>query len=202
MGLDRSLAALTNGAPEGLWYTYSTNRWTAWNAMPPHGPDPIPVLGSVKPQYDYAGADAVVRIEAPLQRLTPGGGGTTVSNTMVWTAAAKPFGHLNQDDRPDAYGLVLPAFHDVRLIPVDASSLPSGGGYDLEWREHIEQHLPDYLDSGRTQPGCWYCRQLDTWEQDAFRQSGRDWLAVNSWQCTVSGPGGGGGPGGGTRRGH
>jgi hypothetical protein len=60
----------------------------------------------------------------------------------------------------------------VRLIPVDASSVPAAGAYDLEWREHIEEHLDDYMEHGPSSSSCWYCRQLLTWENVAFRQAG------------------------------
>lgn len=183
------------------WYCYDTEAWSFWDAMSVSGDDPFPIVGKVKPEYDYAGADAAVRIETTTDRLTPGPKGSVVSNTITWTAAAKPFGFLNENERPNAYDLVLPAFHEVRLIPVDASSAPSGGGYNLEWREHIEQHLPDYMQNGPQQRSCWYCNQLLTWEDSAFRQSGEGWLSTNSYLCTLPGGGGGGG-GGGRRRGH
>ena len=183
------------------WSAYDSGVWTAWEALSVSGPDPFPATGPVKPQYDYAGADAAVRIQAMAQRVTPGVGGTAVTNTITWTAAAKPFGSLNGDARPDSCGIVLPAFREVRLIPVDASSAPAAGGYDLEWREHIEEHLDDYMAHGPSSSSCWYCRQLLTWENVAFRREGVEWLAVNSHLCTETG-GGAGGRGGGRRRGH
>lgn len=185
------------------WFIYRPSKWTEWSIMK----DPsFPVFPEkqVKPQYDYAGADAVVRIEAISERHLPG----SSDRRIACTAAAKPFGYLTTDDgtqiRPDAYQLVLPAFHDIRLIPVDASSSPVGGAYDVEWREHIEDHLPVYINNGLggLDASCWYCRQLITWETPAFRQTGIDWLSDtnNSNSCEIFGPGSG--PGGGTRRGH
>ncbi len=184
------------------WYVYNDS-WGDWTAMSVDGPEPFPLSGSVKQIYNYSGADAAVRVEATTGRLTPGSGGATVSNTIVWTSAAKPLGYLNETDRPMDFDLVLPAFHDVRLIPVDASSAPAAGGFNLDWRKHIEDHLPDYMNNGPSSlsTACFYCRQLRTWESVAFRQSGVDWLTENSGQCTARG-GGGGGRGGGTRRGH
>ena len=114
-------------------------------------------------------------------------------NKVVWTAAAKPFGYLNDHDTPNSEILVLPAFHDVRLIPIDASSAPSGGSFNLAWREHIEGHLANDLinymangPQGVQGNGCWYCQQLVTWENQQFRASGLTWLSSNSWECTVS----------------
>jgi len=182
------------------WFCYDAGRWSSWDAISPFGETPFPAAGPVKPQYDYAGADAAVRIESDVARLTPGPEGASIANTIVWSAAAKPFGYLDGDVRPNACGLVLPAFRDVRLIPVDASSAPAGGGYNLGWREHIEEHLEDYMRSGPGRSSCWYCRQLLAWESAEFRRDGVGWLALNSALCTAQGPGGG--PGGGTRRGH
>jgi len=185
------------------WYVYG-DRWHDWDAMSVSGPDAFPIVGPVKDVYNYAGADAAVRVEATTGRLTPGLSGATTSNTISWTSAAKPFGYLNETDRPMEYGLVLPAFHDIRLIPVDASSAPAGGGFNLDWRRHMEDHLPDYMGNGpfALPAGCYYCRQLRTWENEAFRQEGVDWLATNSGRCIATGGGGGGHRGGGTRRGH
>jgi hypothetical protein len=191
----------TSSQISAAWYIYNNN-WDDWDAMSDSGGRDFPLTGTVKDQYNYSGADAAVRIEATTGRLTPGHSNTTISNTITWTSAAKPFGYLNQNERPIDYGLVIPAFHDVRLIPVDASSAPAAGGFNLGWRRHIEEHLSVYMNSG---PGalsssCYYCRQLKTWESPAFRQSGVNWLQDNSSRCTISGDGGG--RGGGTRRGH
>ncbi|NLB59622.1 MAG: hypothetical protein GX806_00855 [Lentisphaerae bacterium] len=169
------------------------------------GSDPFPARAAIRPQYDYAGADAAIRIEAAAERLTPGAGGSLIT----WTAAAKPFGYLEGPLRPDSYALVLPAFHEVRLIPVDASSAPAGGSYNLAWREHIELHLPAYMQNGpgSLQASCPYCRQLGLWEQASWRATGIHWLAatnaagerLHTCEFSASGP-----PqaGGGRRRGH
>lgn len=182
------------------WYCYDPGVWGTWDAMSTAGEHPFPAAGPVKAQYDYAGADAVTRVLAESTRLTPGAG----TNKINWTAAAKPFGYLMADGaaiRPNEYGLVLPAFRDVRLIPIDASSAPAGGAFNLDWRDHIESHLKDYVAGGGTVAGCWYCMQLVVWENPAFRQSGIDWLSENSGSCqTYGGPGGGGG--GGSHIGH
>jgi hypothetical protein len=195
------------------WYCYG-DRWTRWDKMATDGDNPFPATGPVKSQYDYAGADAAIRIEETTQRLTPLPGGGVTTNGILWTAAAKPFGSLNEDEKPNAYSLVLPAYEDVRLIPMDASSAPAAGGYNLEWRIHVDEHLPQYMEQGLAglSPSCWYCKQLDRWEDPGFRQTGIDWLAANGYLCDIQrGGGGGGGRGGGgggrgggsgRRRGH
>lgn len=182
------------------WYIYGSS-WTTWNIMNDRS---FPLTGSLKPQYNYVGADAAIRIEADIQRLMPARNGTGLVSRVTWTAAAKPFGYLNEDQRPDSCGLVIPAFHAVRLIPIDASTAPSGGSYNIGWRRHLSYHLPEYMERGLEglTAGCYYCQQLQTWEDQAFRQYGVTWLSSNSWQCTISVGGGGGGSGGGTRRGH
>lgn len=194
----------TGMTTRATWYCYG-GAWSGWNAMSLDGSNPFPATGKVRPEFDYAGADAATRIEAPVARLTPAGTNNIVTNTITWTAAAKPFGYLEgqaaQRERPNSLGVVLPAFHEVRLIPVDASSAPAAGSYNLEWRRHMEIHLPDYMQNGPPSYSCYYCRQLQTWENPVFRQEGVDWLSTNSASCDQGGgPGGGGG--GGSRRGH
>jgi len=180
---------------ETRWFLYHERHWSAWSDRIPAG---FPFLDPIRTPFDYAGADAAVRIETTMQRLSPG----ARSDTIAWSAAAKPFGSLDDQTPPTRYGLVLPAFRDVRLIPVDTSSAPAAGsapGWGLHLYRHLEAYLRDGL-RGLTD-GCWYCDQLRTWEASAFRQEGRDWLDQNSHRCQVPTPGGPG-PGGGSRRGH
>ena len=183
-----------------VWYLYNPARWSDWSVM-----RELPMAGTVKPEYDYSGADASVRVHTQVSRLTPSAsGGQAPADTILWTAAAKPFGHLELSGRtrPDALRLVLPAFRSVRLIPVDAASTPSGGGFDLSWRKHCAQHLDRYVEqgTGHLQPGCFFCSQLRVWEDRSFRRAGSDWLKHNSGLCNR--PSGSGGHSGGTRRGH
>lgn len=193
--LGRDLTVAMRGT-RATWYCYGWN-WTNWGEMSLTGDDYFPIAGPVKGQYDYAGADVVVRIESPLERVSPGT--TKPTNTLIWTAAAKPFGSLN-DLPPTAYGLVLPVFSEARLIPVDAASRPSGGSFNVAWYRHIHEHLPEYMDNGQGSPGCWYCSQLAIWENEAFRNTGITWLEENGDQCQNFPPGPG--PSGGTRTGH
>lgn len=202
-GLDGAIAAAAVGGVNAAWYCYGSG-WGAWDALSPTGPDPFPTTGPIVPQYDYAGADAAIRVQTEASRYTPG----SSPSHITWTAAAKPFGYLNDTEKPTTYDLVLPAFHDLRLFPVDASSAPAGGAFNMDWRDHVEKHLPDYMQNGPAalHPGeCWYCQQLVVWENPAFRQEGIDWLAQFSARCNVHGGHGGhggGGGGGGRRRGH
>ena len=179
---------------DSTWFCYQENEWGPWSDRIPSG---FPFLADVRKTADYAGADAAVLIETEMQRLTPG----SPPDTLTWSAAAKPFGALG-DALPTRYGLVLPAFTDIRLIPVDTSSAPSRGS-EAGWGVHIYQHLEPYLERGpdALDPGCFYCSQLRTWEPKPFRQEGLDWLEVNSGRCRVPTTGGGSSSGG-TRRGH
>ena len=175
------------------WYAFRPEIWSAWQELLPEN---FAFRGEIKPEYDYAGADAAVRLESDADRLTPG----LEKEVITWSAAAKPFGTLDGPQRPDAFGLVLPAFHEVRLIPIDASSAPAAGSRP-GWWQHLQEHVPAYAEHGMAElsEDCWYCAQLETWEDAAFRQEGLDWLSQNSASCHQPGPGSGGG---GARRGH
>ncbi|MFW5870929.1 MAG: pilus assembly protein TadG-related protein [Verrucomicrobiota bacterium] len=213
----------SNAFQSAMWYCYDRAQWSSWSdrdSMPtsdnPRPPNHFPSVGTVKEQYNYTGADSAVRIQAATERLTPGSARSETTNQITWTAAAKPFGYLSDTLRPDSYEIVLPAFREVRLIALDASSTPYGGSYNLAWRDHIEKHLPGHKDPGTgrwvrgyidggpnaeaTSGSCWYCRQLRIWEDNQFRQDGVDWLEENSHLCTISPDGSG--RGGGRRRGH
>jgi len=180
------------------WLFYRDEVWSSWSDWV--GAD-FPFRGTIKPEYDYAGADAAVRLYSGVDRVTPGIQGAKVS----WSAAAKPFGTLEGPIKPNQYGLVMPAYTDVRMIPIDASSAPPSGTRP-GWGVHIHNHLPDYIARGLAglSPGCWYCSQLYTWEDPSFRAEGIAWLLQHSDQCYIHpiSPGGGGGGHGGTKRGH
>lgn len=177
------------------WLFYRDEVWSDWTTFLG---DDFPFRGEVKPEYNYVGADAAVRVITDVDRLTPG----INSEDVTWSAAAKPLGSLEGSVRPNTYGVVLPAFTDARMIPVDASTAPPGGTRP-GWGIHIHDHLPNYVQRGLDglDPGCWYCAQLRTWEDFEFRQTGIDWLRDHSSECRVPPPGGGG-QGGGASRGH
>jgi len=205
LAADSNLGTITTNAmaANAAWFIYDPDRWGTWDIMETTGANRFPLTGSLKPEYNYLGADAVVRIIAEdSSLLTP----DETAPDVVWTAAAKPFGYLHNSVRPNSYALVLPAFHEVALIPVDAATGPAGGSYNIAWREHVETHLQPYLASGPTalDAHCYYCQQLTLarWENAAFRNVGRMWLLQNSHLCVLPPPSGPGGPGGGTRRGH
>lgn len=186
------------------WYFYDRSKWTDWSLISAESDTPFPATGRVRPEYDYAGADAAVRVYATVDRMTPDIGGGNRTDHVVWSAAAKPFGYLeaaSEKLRPDsAAAFVLPAFRDVRLIPVDAASGAQNSSSDIEWVRHIKNHLPSYVDIGPQPSACRYCRALAVWEVAAFREEGSAWLEINSGRCRIRS--GGGGHGGSSRRGH
>lgn len=187
------------------WYVYDPATWTEWTRIKPDGDNAFPITGTVRSEYDYAGADAAVRVYAAVERITPGLDSSTSGDKVVWTAAAKPFGYLadgTEKQRPDAAGeFVLPAFRNVRLIPIDAASGSENNSADVDWVRHVRSHLKVYLETGTYATGCRYCTDLATWDNAAFRQQGVAWLELNCQKCRVSSSGGSR-RGGGTSRGH
>ncbi len=203
-GIDMSGYVSTNVLPRlENWYFYSHDVWDSpWPGMDPNGPDALPLAGPVKDEYNYTGADAVIRLFVTTYRMTA----ADSEDELVWTAAAKPFGYLLDSDstarlQPHVYGLVLPAFRDIRLIPIDAATSGGDGSFDIDWRHHTDEHLPAYVESGQLTDGCRYCRLIKRFEDPAFRMAGILWLRDNYKLCILP-PKGGGGHGGGTRRGH
>lgn len=191
------------------WYFYG-EKWRRWWEMDPHGRWNFPVVGKVRPEYDVRGAAAVCRVVKEVPRTMSDDG----AGTLTWTAAAKPFGTLeNLDGETDtvtAFGSlaavppgedVFPV-DDVRLVPWD-----SVGGRDidrpnLEMTGHVREHLEAYLQSGTSalRPGCFFCDQLRAWERESLRSEARRWLKFNSGSCVRStGPGT---ENGGTPHGH
>ncbi len=178
-------------------WAYYSGRWSTWTG---HMRDGFPWDGDIRGEFDYGGADAAVRIMTETERHTGFQGGDTVN----WTAGAKPFGFLEGPTRPNTYGLVLPAFTDVRLIPIDSTLSAGGGSLRPGWLEFIMVYLPDYMEHGPSvlPSGNWYAQQLRTWEQNQFRQTGIQWILANSARCHRPPSGSGGSSSGGTMHGH
>lgn len=161
----------------------------------------------VRRQYDYPGTDTFVGVSNSPDRQTDFG----TTRPVEWTASAKPFGYLEGNVPPNTYGIVLPAYDDIRIIPVDSSmSAQDSGNPDLsaEWEIFIHDILPIYMAIGpfsfpddSDYNNNFYLGQLRVWEEVEFRRDGVDWLAEFSGSCIVPSPGGGG-PDGGNRRGH
>lgn len=158
----------------------------------------------VKPEFRYNGSDAAITTAIFANNFTPGIEMDT--SRIQWMATAKPFGYLSMTNSgsasrvaPHYFGLVLPAFHQVRLVPNGVSSRPQGV-QDPGWDEHIYNHLPGYMRDGvETILGnnCVYCMRLIQWDNPDFRNAGAEWLEAYGDNCDIQyGGGGGGGTGG------
>lgn len=198
-------SAIADAEPELLaeynvsWAWYS-GRWSSWTSQIPRN---FPWDAEIRPEFDYGGADAAVQILAETNRHTDFRGGDQIQ----WTAGAKPFGFLRTEDGPvppSQFGIILPAFTDVRLIPIDTALSAANGSLRPGWLEFILIHLPEYMAHGPSvlPIGNWYANQLITWEQRGFRETGLGWLLYNSRRCHQPPPGPGPGGTGGTFHGH
>ncbi len=195
------------------WFLYNPTIWQEWFKIKQDG---FPIRSEIKPQFDYAGADASCLIHdkysRPSKDTTPESDHHPADNdttqTIVATAAAKPFGAITQtspntidnDVAPTTYSLVIPAFSDVRIIPmgVSDSEMPD---LDYQWIIHVTEHLPHYLKTHSfTDTTCTYCKALIKLDTTPFKTIAIDWLKDNSRLCrrppTGTGPGPGSGHGG------
>ena len=179
------------------WVAYGAG-WHAWKRMHRADAARLPLISDVKEKYDVQGAFAATRVIQFLEPFTPGVSG----RYNVWTAAAKPFGSI--DDRTVTWNgefpLVTPAFTDVRLVMLGAFDEGSLNMADRAWVTHTRDHVQPPSSVAHAK-GCTYCNVLRKWEDPAFRAAGVKWLAENGEdQCRR--PTGGGAPGGGTRHAH
>ena len=145
---------------------------------------------SVKREFDYkGGADASVTAYLNAINITPS---MRMDDDWIrWKASARPFGFLEVTnassfvEMPHYFGLVLPAFRQVRLIPNGWSSAPEGVSMP-GWFIHIYAHVPPYVAQGLDSiedNNCYYCKQLIRWEDPAFRQEGDQWLEEFEYRC-------------------
>jgi hypothetical protein len=183
------------------WFFYDENHWRRWWEIDPTGPWNFPVYGKVHPQYDIKGAAAVCRVSREIPSLVSG-----TPRIGVWSAAAKPFGSVENDEEKDETVVsmnkfVTSAFSSSRLVPLDSVGGNCLSTADPVWMRHIMDHLPDYaLHGPRHFSDCMYCSALVMWEKDSFRTTGRIWLKYHSEDCVRPAPGNI--EGGGTRHGH
>ena len=188
------------------WFCYD-NSWSSWTtALQVQGRPAFPWLSTIKPEYDVAGAAADMRVSTE----TPAAYFNNSSNHVTSVAAAKPFGYLVGPVPASQYGIVLPAFHDARLVPVGSScvAVPADDNTDDSSTvpdDHKYQHVPLYLKYGPSgiqafAAQCQDCRDLLLWDTSSFRATGKQWLTTHD--CPHSTGGVGGGSGGGTAYGH
>lgn len=188
------------------WALYNQNRWLSWSGrLHPE----FPWDGDIKEEYDFGGADAALLLQPDISRRSEFRRNENAKRSQLIdrTAAAKPFGTLEGEDGhvpPNTFGLVLPAYTDVRLIPMGASLSGGNGQLRAGWIEFVRDILPLYLDYGPSvlDQSNYYSTQLIQWEERDFRMEGVAWLLEFSGTCTQPAPGSGGGGGGGTSFGH
>ena len=186
------LSAAVATAP-AQWYVYDPSAWDDWTK---HLTPNFPFVSQIKNEYNYFGADAVVCTATIVTNLSIG----AQNITNYFSSAAKPFGYLDGSVVPSYYGIVLPAFHDVRLIPVGASSGDNNECENqLTWEKHIFDDVPRFDEMGLAglEAGCPYCADLATYDSSEFQS----WLQTTKVNCNQGGHGGGG-SGGGTSWGH
>ena len=190
-----------------VWFCYDYTWQQKWSQYLKDNRDgsPFPFASDIRQEYDIRGAANVMRVSAD----PPPAYFNKTSHHITSVSAARPFGYLTGPLPASQYGLVLPAFHDARLIPVDSSGLqPPADADDPEFERHIDTEVWIYLDHGGppaiTAFKDRYCSALVLWEQDSFRKIGRDWLENPTNHCPQPNPhgGGGGGGGGGSAHGH
>ena len=194
-----------------VWFLYEgdsrgNGRWGAWfNGLTLAGDDEgyeFPIVGEIKPEYNVRGCAAVCRCVMDVSAVA-----TETDSRINWSAGAKPFGTVeNFEGETDVVtalnGFVAPCFTTVRLVPLDSVGGQDLATADYDWVTHVRKHLGGYLDKGlcALHGECFYCQQLNTWENENFRKTGITWLKNNAGTC-VRGTGGPGGHGG-TSHGH
>ena len=180
------------------WIAYN-GEWHAWNRLHRSDEARLPIISDVKDKFNVQGAFAATRVHQYLDPFTPSVG----RRRNVWTAAAKPFGSI--DERTVTWNgefpLVTPAFTDVRLVMLAAFSESRMGMADREWVNHTRDHIKP-PNSVKHVEGCSYCAILRKWENPDFRRTGAAWLEKNGDEQCRRPTGGGGMPKGGTRLAH
>jgi len=176
---------------EQEWMFYDeADAWHDWWEIR----QPFPVVGDVRREYDVRGCAALCQVHCVGANLLDGG----EWNGFTWTAGAKPFGSVEDEDGRLAVvtackNFVTPAFDQVRLVPIDAVGGSEVCTADADWLDHVHSHLPVYLEGGAPAIGakdCWYCQRLVTWEHRSFRKTGAIWLKYHSAECERYSPGG------------
>ncbi len=190
---------------EGARDGYSGGNWGRWfDGLSLAGDEDgyrFPIIGEIKPEYNVRGCAAICRCVNDVESIA-----VDRKSSITWCAGAKPFGTVrNFDGDVDVVtalkDFIVPCFTHVRLVPIDAVGGEDLATADYGWVTHIREHLGPYLvDGPLVTHGCFYCQQLQKWERQYFRESGKRWLKYNSETC-VRGTGGGGSHGG-TSHGH
>ncbi len=181
--------------PNLTWVAYGSS-WHSWDRMHRANEARLPLISDVKEKFNVEGAFAATRVRQILDPFTPG----VPSRVNVWTAAAKPFGSIEERTVTwnGEFFLVTPAFTDVRLVMLAAFSESGMGMADRAWVTHTRDHIiPPSTVSHAS--GCKYCAILKKWEDKDFRKKGVARLEKDPCPHPT---GGGSAPRGGTRHAH
>ena len=180
------------------WMVYN-GEWHKWDRLHQSNEARLPIVSDVKDKFNVQGAFAATRVYQYLDPLTPSVG----RRRNVWTAAAKPFGSINERTVTwdGEFPLVTPAFTDVRLVMLAAFSESRLGMADRQWVAHTRDHI-EPPSSVKHVDGCRYCAILKKWEDPDFRKAGMEWLDKNGDEQCRRPTGGGSMPKGGTRLAH
>lgn len=176
--------------PSRVYFFYDESAWSAWS--PQISRANLPLVGTVKPEFDVAGCSCVFRVVENVPRLL-----SESTRRGAWNAAAKPFGTIDASSGRSvvtdaaAMGMVLPAFEAVRLVPLALADGKDLSTADAAWLDHVREHVPRLLTDGADglSPSCRYCSLLKRWNDPDFRSRAAAWVAANAETC-IRGKGG------------
>ena len=183
--------------PSRIYFFYDEGSWCAWS--PQIARANLPLSGTIKPEFDVKGCASVFRVIENVPQLLSG-----TSRHSYWNAAAKPFGTIEASSSrsvvtdQEAYGMVLPAFEAVRLVPLALADPGDLSTADAAWLGHVRDHVPRLFTAGAggLDGSCRYCASLAKWNDPDFRAKAAAWVAANEETCRRGS--GGSGPTGGT----
>ena len=188
--------------PSRVYFFYDEWRWSEWSPLISRAN--LPLVGTVKPEFDVRGCCSVFRVSEIVPQFL-----SDSKRVGAWNAAAKPFGRALTSagqvivTHEETMGIVLPAFEAVRLIPI---ALADGGNdlstADEQWLDHVRDHVPLVFEGGTDalSSTCRYCMSLKKWDDPEFRSRVASWVERNAETCRRSH--GGNTPPGGTSYAH
>ena len=187
--------------PSRIYFFYDEPSWCEWSPL--IAKSNLPLVGTVKPEFDVKGCACVFRVVEDIPQLV-----SEKSRRSSWNAAAKPFGTVETSSGrsvvtdEETRGVVLPAFEAVRLVPLCLADPGDHSTADAAWLDHVREHVPRLFTDG---PGglsgsCRYCALLNKWNDPDFRARAAAWVSANAETC-LRGTGGPG-PTGGTSYAH
>ena len=156
--------------------------WRKWHEIDNDSEGVLPLVSTVRAEYDVYGAMAATRVRRSIVTLA-----SPVTNVVDWMAAAKPFGSLPWGARvTDVFGsweprdtldqapLVTPAYPFVRLVPLGGVGEANLYKADVAWLAHL-----DHLRTHTRAPGCWRCNRLNEWENGGREEAAR-WFTTHA----------------------